>query len=100
MRTHPMLGTVLAVLATCAVGRALAQTPAPGTLAKQRAVVTTGLAAKLLASAAFISVRELDTVIAQDLTSAVFSPEQWRGTKFDIDRKAGRAGMLSALPAP
>lgn len=95
MRTHPMLGTLLAALCTFATGLAPAQAPSPETLAKERAIVTTGLAAKLMASAVFIAGRDPEKVVAQDLTSAVFSPDQWRNTKFDVDRKTGRVTVTA-----
>ncbi len=37
----------------------------------------------------FIAGRDPQKLIAQDLTSAVFSPDQRRATKFDVDRKTG-----------
>lgn len=87
--------TLLMILGTIGFGFAHAQAPSRDDLAKEREVISTGLVAKLLASAVFISGREPEQVIAEDLTSPLFGAERWRNTKVDVDRKARRVTLSS-----
>src|SRR5262245_36974199 len=68
-------------------------------IAKERESDSGGRAAKLLASAIFISKRDADKALVED----VYPPEQTHDrakTRIDIDRKGGRVTMSTPTSGP
>jgi CubicO group peptidase (beta-lactamase class C family) len=72
-----------------------AQPPPPTSeaQAKEREIVTLGLAAKLLASAVFISGRDPASVMEEDFKTGLYAGHDWSTTRIDVDREAGRVTL-------
>lgn len=70
--------------------------PANADLARERELTRLGLAAKLLASAVFISGRDPERVVAEDFVSPVYGNHDWSSTKIDVDREKGRVTLSTA----
>lgn len=97
--TRAMAGKswIAGVALLCCSGCGAPQTSAPpvdtvepAALMKEREVDSLGLAAKVLASGVFISGRDPEQVIAQDLQSPAQIRHDWATTSVDIDRDAKR----------